>query len=99
MRKNQNKSHKLPKGVDQTFVDIIQALPTDDLKKLIVELQLKNQDNEEFKESPEFQLEVDKYTASKARYQLVAGPIKDLTVSIKNKTKLIIERLKEKGGA
>lgn len=96
MKKVQTK--KLPKGISQEFVDSIQALTTENLKALIVGLQLSNQENEEFKASEAFEKVQAEYDTAKDRYNLVAGPIRDLTVSIKNKTKLVIERLKEKGG-
>ncbi len=90
---------KLPNGVSQQFVDNLQGMQTDELKALIVTLQVQNAENEAFKESEQFQAAQDRYDEAKATYQLVAGPVKEVTVSIKNRTKLVIERLKERGGA
>lgn len=88
---------KLPKGVSQEFIDSIQAQSTEELKALIVELQVANSNNEEFKASLEFLGAQDEFAEAKYRFDLVAGPVKDASVSIKNRTKLVIERLKEKG--
>lgn len=90
---------KLPTGVSQQFVDNLQGMQTDELKALIVTLQVQNAENEAFKESEQFQAAQERYDEAKAAYQLVAGPIKETTASIKNRTKLVIERLKERGGA
>ena len=90
---------KLPKGVDQAFLDTINPMTTDQLKSTIVVLQVQNQENEAFKESDEYLAAEDEFKVAKDRHALVVGPIKDVTVAIKNKTKLVIERLKEKGGA
>lgn len=94
-----SKATKLPKGVPQEFIDSIASLSTDELKAVIVRLQLQNEENEAFKESPEYVQEQVFYDAAKERFSQTAGPVKEVTVSIKNKTKLVIERLKEKGGA
>lgn len=93
------KTVKLPKGVDQAFLDTIAPMQTDELKSVIVSLQVHNQENEAFKESDEYLAAEDEFKVAKERHDLVAGPVKDVTVAIKNKTKLVIERLKEKGGA
>lgn len=93
------KSVKLPAGVDQTFVDGIQAMTTDQLKAHVVLLQVQNQENESFKESDEYLQAKEEFKMAKENNNLVVGPVKDLSISIKNKTKLLIERLKEKGGA
>lgn len=85
------KTEKLPKGVDQSFVDIVQSMSTDELKSQIVTLQLHFRENEEFKKS-------EGYVEAKDRYQEVVGPIKETSISLRNKTKLVVERLKEKGG-
>jgi len=81
---------KLPKGVDETFVSSIQAMTVDELKQMIVRLQIQNEENEAFKET-------EAYTEAQAEYQLVVGPVRDVTRAIKNKTKLVLERLKDKG--
>lgn len=99
MKQQKLKAKKLPKGVDETFLDAISSMNTDELKSVIVQLQIANRDNEEFKESPQFQEAQAEYDHAKDRYNLVAGPIRDVTVAVKNKTKLVIERLKEKGSA
>lgn len=88
---------KLPTGVDQVFVDNIQAMTIDQLTSLIVALQIQNQENEAFKESEGYLRAVDEFSLAKERHSLVVKPVKDVTVSIKNKTKLVVERLKEKG--
>ncbi len=90
---------KLPKGVSQEFIDGIQSQTTDQLKATIVLLQVQNQENEAFKESEAYQLAEIEFDEAKYAHSLVAGPVKEVTVSIKNKTKLVIDRLVEKGGA
>lgn len=90
---------KLPKGVSQEFVDNLNSMSTDDLKACIVRLQVQNQENEAFKETPEFQGAQLEYDMSKERYNLVAGPVRDTTLAVKNRTKLVVERLKDRGGA
>lgn len=99
MAKQGSKAAKLPKGVDQTFIDGIQSMTTDSLKALIVILQVQNQDNEDFKASDAYINAQVVFDQAKCQFDLIAGPVKETTVSIKNKTKLIVERLKEKGGA
>lgn len=91
------KAIKLPKGVGQEFLDSIQSKLSEELKAIVVTLQLQNEENEMFKQSPEYLKEKEMYETAKERFQLIAGPIKDITVSIKNKTKVVIDRLKEKG--
>lgn len=88
---------KLPKGVTQEFVDNIQAMTSDQLKAEVVRLQMSNQENEEFKTSLEFVQAQSEFEVAKDIFDLVVGPIRDTTVSLKNRTKLVIERLKEKG--
>lgn len=90
---------KLPAGVSQQFVDSLDNTTTVELKAMIVNLQLDNEINEQYKESVEFLQAKEEYDHAVDRFKLVAAPVKDITTSIKNKTKLIIERLKEKGGA
>ena len=88
---------KLPKGVDQLFIDEIASMSAEELKARIVTLQVQNQENESFKETPEFIGAQEEFDYAKERYDLVAGPVKETTVAIRNKTKLVVERLKEKG--
>lgn len=90
---------KLLKGVTQEFVDGIQAMTTDQLKAQIVILQVQNQENELFKETPKMVELEEQFQQAKDAYAQVFGPFKEASVSIKNKTKLVVERLKEKGGA
>jgi hypothetical protein len=90
---------KLPKGVSQEFVDGIQAMSTDQLKAEIVRLQVQNQENEAFKESDQYVQEKQTFEQAKAQFDLIAGPVKDTTTMVKNRTKLVVERLTEKGGA
>lgn len=89
---------KLLKGVTQEFVDGVAGQTTDQLKALVVQLQLQNQENEEFKASKAYVEEQEAYAQAKDRFDLVAGPVRETTTSLKNRTKLVIERLIEKGG-
>jgi hypothetical protein len=88
---------KLPKGIDQTFVDDIQSLSVESLQERVYQYQIANAENEEFKESADFISAQAEFDQAKERYQLVAGPVRDTTTAIKNKTKLLIERLRDKG--
>jgi hypothetical protein len=90
---------KLPKGVSEEFVDSIQSMTTDELKSQIVILQVQNQDNEEFKAGEGFTAAKAEFDYAKDRFDQVAGPVKETTVSCKNRTKIVVERLKERGGA
>lgn len=90
---------KLLKGVTQEFMDSLDALTTDNLKAMVVQLQLQNQENEEFKLSEQYAQEQDIHAQAKERFDLIAAPVRDTTTALKNRTKLVIERLKEKGGA
>lgn len=95
----QEKTQKLPKGVTEEFLDEVNSMSTDSLKATVVRLQVQNQENEEFKAGPAFQAELEAFEHAKARFDITAGPVKDTTVSIRNRTKIVVERLKEKGGA
>jgi len=95
----QPKAPKLPKHVPQEFVDNIQSMTTDQLKAQIVLLQVQNQENEAFKETDEYLTAEDDFALAKEQHNLVAGPVKDTATSLKNKTRLVVERLREKGGA
>ena len=97
MKKAETK--RLPKGIDQTFVDSIAGLSIDALKARIVEIQLQNEENELFKESEAYVKAKEEFDTAKERHQLVVGPVKETTTTLKNKTKLLIERLKDRGGA
>lgn len=88
---------KLPNGVTQEFADSITAMSTEDLQAAVVRLQMQNQENEDFKESPEYLAEKEIFLAAKERFSLIATPVKEVTVSIRNRTKMVVERLKEKG--
>lgn len=90
---------KLPKGVTQEFVDEIDGLTRDSLKALVVQLQLQNQENEEFKSSEAYVKEQEIFAQAKERFDLIAGPVRDVTTALKNRTKLVVERLIDKGGA
>jgi hypothetical protein len=96
MKKEQKK--KLAKGIDETFLDSINGLKIDELKARIVQLQVQNEENELFKESEAYTKAKAEFDYAKEQYQLVVGPVKETTTIIKNKTKEIIQRLKEKGG-
>lgn len=93
------KKEKLPKHIDQTFVDSIQGLSIDDLKARIVQIQVQNEENEQFKESEAYLQAEAAYKLAKEAHNEVVGPIKETTAILKAKTKLIIKRLQEKGGA
>ena len=95
----QSKAPKLPFGVDQDFLDSIQSMTTDELKARVVTLQVQVQENEAFKETPEFQQAQEEFDLAKERYDYVAGPIRETAKSLKNRTKAVIEVLKAKGGA
>lgn len=99
MKKQPDKVPKLLKGVNQEFLDNIQSMSTDQLKAQIVSLQVSGQENEAFKESEEFIGAQDEFDQAKDRYDLVAGPVKETAVSIKNRTKCVVKRLQDKGGA
>lgn len=88
---------KLLKGVTQEFMDGIESQTTDSLKALVVTLQHQVQENEAFKESEAYLKEHELYTSAKERFDLVAGPVKESSTSLKNRTKLVIKRLIEKG--
>lgn len=82
---------KLPAGVDETFVEEIQRLSVEQLKERIVQLQAaKEQDVDGFKKSQG-------YLDAKASWDAVNGPVRDTATAIKNKTKMILEKLKEQG--
>lgn len=89
---------KLPKGIDQVYVDSLNAKTIDELKAEIVRLQVQNEENETFKESDKYLQAKAEFDMAKERWDLVAGPIRDTTKILKNKTKLVVKRLHEKGG-
>jgi hypothetical protein len=88
---------KLPKGVTQEFVDSIQSMTSDQLKAAIVQLQVQTQENEAFKDDPKFVAEKDLLDQAKARFELIAGPVKETAISLRNRTQMIVQRLQEKG--
>jgi hypothetical protein len=90
---------KQPKGIDNEFLATIEGMTIDQLKASVVTLSVQAQENEAFKESPEFVAAQEEFDYAKDRYQMVAGPIKETATVLKNRTKAVIERLKEKGGA
>jgi len=90
---------KLPKGIDEVFVDSLNTMQTPELKALVVQLQLQNQENEAFKESQSYLEAKAEFDYHKERFDQVAGPVRDTTTILKNKTKMVIEQLKQKGGA
>lgn len=86
------KKVRLPKGVDETFVEEIQRLDVAALKERVVQLQAaKETEVEDFKKSTG-------YLEAKSAWEMVNGPVKDTATAIKNKTKMILDALKEKGG-
>lgn len=89
---------KVPKNVEQSFVDGIESATIDRLKAVIVELQVSQAENDAFKESEEYQQEVERYKLARERFNETAGPVKELSKALKAKTNLVVERLKEKGG-
>ena len=92
-----SKALQLPKGVSQEFLDGLNTMSTDQLKAEIVTLQLQNDENEEFKTTEGYLEAEDEFQTAKDRHGLVVGPVKELTLGIKNRTKEVIKRLKEKG--
>lgn len=99
MRQPKVPTKKLPKGISQEFVDSIQSMTIDNLKAQIVILQVQNQENELFKESEKYVAADDEFKVARDRHNEVVGPVKETAVSLKNKTKLVVERLKDRGGA
>ncbi len=95
--KQKAETKKLPKQVSQEFVDQIQSLTIDELKARIVELQIQNGENEAFKESLAYVQAKSEFDYAKETFDMVAGPVRDTTTAIKNKTKLLLERLRDKG--
>jgi hypothetical protein len=90
---------KEPIGLTPEFQAEIASLTTDELKAKVVLLQVQYQENEAFKETPKFQSAQEEFDYAKERYNQVAGPIKETAQVLKNRTKAVIETLKEKGGA
>lgn len=93
------KKQKNVKGVDETFLDSINNCTVEELKSRIVQLQLQNEENELFKESEAYMKAKAEFDYAKEQFDLVVGPVRETTTVIKNRTKAIIDRLKEKGGA
>lgn len=84
---------------DSVFVDGIQSMSTDQLKALIVIIQVQVQENEAFKEAEEYLMAEERFKLAKEQRDLVAKPVKENANLLKKRTKLVVERLKEKGGA
>lgn len=95
--KQKAENKKLPKGVSQEFVDGLDNTTVEELKAKVVSLQVQNQENEAFKESESYLQAKAEFDIAKERFELVAGPVKETSVSLKNRTKLVIDRLKDKG--
>ena len=89
---------KLPFGVEQDFLNSLQSMPREELTALVVRLQMHAQENDAFKESPEFIAAQEEFDYAKERYNLLAVPIRDTAKALKNKTRAVIEVLKSKGG-
>lgn len=89
-RPKRERKVKLPAGVDETFVSEIDSMDTDSLKSKIVSLQAGLEENNEFKLS-------EGYRDAKDSWEMVSGPVRDTAKAIRNKTKLVIEKLKERG--
>jgi hypothetical protein len=85
------KTPPLPFGIDETFVDALNSSSTDEIKALIVRLEGQKEEAEAMKES-------DAYREAKEDFDLIKGPYQDTKKTLKNKTKLAVARLKEKGG-
>ena len=83
--------------VPQEFIDSINAMPIDALKALVVNLQVRQQENEAFKDSDVYQAEVSKLKIARDKFNEVAGPVRDLAKLLKLETNLVLERLKERG--
>lgn len=88
---------KQPVGIDNEFLAEIESMSTDALKARVVTLQVQAEENEAFKETPEFEAAQAAYDDAKETYQYVAGPIKETAASLKNRTKAVIKRLQERG--
>jgi len=84
-------SKKLTAGVSEEFADSLNNCTIDELKAKVVQLQVQVEENNAFKETQG-------YTDALTAYQLVVGPVRETARSLKNRTKMVIERLKEKGG-
>lgn len=84
------KKAKLPKGVDETFVQNIQGMTSDQLKAEVVRLQMYAEEVNKFKETPA-------YIEAKGKLDELKAPVTDTLTAIRNKTKLLVERLNEKG--
>lgn len=95
MKKSQGA--KLPKGVSQEFLDSLNSMGTGQLQDLVFRLQVQNDENEQFKETEGYLAAEDEFATARERHNLVVSPVKDLTIGIKNRTKEVIKRLKEKG--
>lgn len=83
---------KLPAGVSEEFMSQLNTMDTGDIKNLIVRLQVHKQEAEAMKEAPG-------YVQAKDAWQMVSGPVRETATSLKNRLKMAVERLKEKGGA
>ena len=91
-------SKKSELGLTPEFTSEIQSLTVDQLKARVVALQVQFQENEAFKETPEFQAAQEEFDYAKERYNQVAGPVKETAAVLKNRTKAVITALREKGG-
>jgi hypothetical protein len=85
------KKPSLPFGIDESFVDSLNTMSTDEIKSLIVRLEGQKEEAEEMKRSQG-------YLEAKVAFDMVKGPYQDTKKALRNKTKLAVERLKEKGG-
>jgi hypothetical protein len=83
------RGEKLKSGVTQEFVDRIEALATVDKRDLIVEIQKQIDDANTFLKTKQEILDL------QAQLDLIKGPTQDTLRDLKNRTKFLIDRLKE----
>lgn len=82
---------KYPAGIDETFVEEVEALSTDNLKSRLVGL------NDGIDQAQDF-LKKQEVLDLKAAYDEVAGPSRDAVRHGRAKIKFLLNLLREKGG-
>jgi uncharacterized protein YaaR (DUF327 family) len=90
MPKQSNKP-KLPKGITEEFVGIVESESTDSLKQLIVQMQ------SQIEESKEFLTENDQVQDLKAAYDEAVAPARETIRTLRARTKFVVEALKKSG--
>lgn len=94
---DKEKQPKLETGVTELFLEALQSMSTEELKAEIVRLQVQNAENEAYKLSDKYLGAKEEFDYAKDTWDVVAGPVKEVTTAIKNRTKRVIDRLKDKG--